>query len=90
MAFSSTGLALVAGSKAGNAPQIWSYQSADAIATVNTTGYFNDAASLMKVGDLVYVYDTATPTANLVVVVSNSGTVVDVSDGTSITVTDSD
>jgi hypothetical protein len=47
-------------------------------------------ASLMKVGDLVYCYDTATPTANLVVVVSNSGTVVDVSDGTSITVTDSD
>jgi len=90
MAFSATDLALVAGSKAGNAPQIWAYQSADAIATVNTTGYFNDAASLMKVGDLVYVYDTATPTANLVVVVSNSGTVVDVSDGTSITVTDSD
>lgn len=90
MAFSSTGLALVAGSKAGNAPQIWSYQSADTIATVNTSGYFNDVASLMKVGDLVYVYDTATPTANLVVVLSNTGTVVDVSDGTSITVADAD
>jgi hypothetical protein len=90
MAFSSTGLALVAGSKAGNAPQIWSYQSADAIADVNTEGYFNSVASLMKVGDLIYVYDTATPTANLVVVLSNTGTVVDVSNGQSIAVTDSD
>jgi hypothetical protein len=90
MAFSSTGLALVAGSKAGNAPQIWSYQSADAIADVNTEGYFNSVASLMKVGDMIYVYDTATPTANLVVVVSNTGTVVDVSNGQSISLTDSD
>lgn len=90
MAYSSTGLNLVAGSKAGNAPQIWSYQSADALATVNTTGYFNSAASLMKVGDLIYVYDTATPTASLVVVLSNTGTVVDVSDGTSISVADAD
>ena len=90
MAYSSTGLNLVAGSKAGNAPQIWSYQSADALATVNTTGYFNSAASLMKVGDLIYVYDTATPTASLVVVLSNTGTVVDVSDGTTISVADAD
>lgn len=90
MAYSSTGLNLVAGSKAGNAPQIWSYQSADAIATVNTSGYFDSAASLMKVGDLIYVYDTATPTASLVVVLSNTGTVVDVSDGTTISVADAD
>lgn len=90
MAYSSTGLNLVAGSKAGNAPQIWSYQSADAIATVNTSGYFDSAASLMKVGDLIYVYDTATPTATLVVVLSNTGTVVDVSDGTTISVADAD
>jgi hypothetical protein len=90
MAYSSTGLNLVAGSKAGNAPQIWAYQSADAIATVNTSGYFNSAASLLKVGDLMYVYDTATPTASLVVVLSNTGTVVDVSDGTTISVADAD
>lgn len=90
MAYSSTGLNLVAGSKAGNAPQIWSYQSADAIATVNTSGYFDSAAGLMKVGDLIYVYDTATPTASLVVVLSNTGTVVDVSDGTTISVADAD
>lgn len=90
MAYSSTGLNLVAGSKAGNAPQVWAYQSADAIATVNTSGYFDSVASLLKVGDLMYVYDTATPTASLVVVLSNTGSVVDVSDGTTISVADAD
>ena len=90
MAYSSTGLNLVAGSKAGNAPQIWAYQSADAIATVNTSGYFDSVASLLKVGDLMYVYDTGTPTASLVVVLSNTGSVVDVSDGTTISVADAD
>lgn len=91
MAYSETGLQPIGGqAKAGNAPQMWSYSSADAIATVNTSGYFNSAADVLKVGDLIYVYDTATPTASLVVVLSNTGTVVDVSDGTSIAVTDAD
>ena len=91
MAYSVTGLQPIGGqAKAGNAPQMWSYTSADAIATVNTSGYFNDAADLLKVGDLIYVYDSNTPTASLVVVLSNTGTVVDVSDGTSIAVTDAD
>ena len=91
MAYSVTGLQPIGGqAKAGNAPQMWSYTSADAIATVNTTGYFNSAADLLKVGDLIYVYDSATPTASLVVVLSNTGTVVDVSDGTAISVADAD
>lgn len=91
MAYSVTGLQPIGGqSKAGNAPQMWSYTSADAIATVNTSGYFNSAADLLKVGDLIYVHDSATPTASLVVVLSNTGTVVDVSDGTAISVADAD
>lgn len=91
MAYSVTGLQPIGGqSKAGNAPQMWSYTSADAIATVNTSGYFNSAADVLKVGDLIYVYDSATPTASLVVVLSNTGTVVDVSDGTTISVADAD
>lgn len=91
MAYSETGLQPIGGqAKAGNAPQMWSYSSADAIATVNTSGYFNSAADLLKVGDLIYVFDSNTPTASLVVVLSNTGTVVDVSDGTSIAVTDAD
>lgn len=91
MAYSVAGLQPIGGqSKAGNAPQMWSYTSADAIATVNTSGYFNAAADLLKVNDLIYVVDSATPTASLVVVLSNTGTVVDVSDGTAISVADAD
>ena len=91
MAYSSTGLNAAGGqSKAGNAPQIWTYTSADAIATVNTSGYFNDASSLLKVGDIIYVYDSATPTMSIVFVLSNASGVVDVSDGLTVTATDTD
>jgi hypothetical protein len=91
MAYSITGLQPIGGqSKAGNSPQIWSYTSADAIATVNTSAYFNDASDLLKVGDLMYIRDSATPTASLVVVLSNASGVVDVSDGTTISVADAD
>ena len=91
MAYSSTGLNAAGGqSKAGNAPQIWTYTSADAIATVNTSGYFNSAASLLKVGDLIYVFDTTNTLGHFVFVNANSGTVVDVTDGLAVTSTDSD
>ena len=91
MAYSVTGLQPIGGqSKAGNAPQIWSYTSTDAIATVNTAAYFNDASNLLKVGDLMYIRDSNTPTASLVVVLSNASGVVDVSDGTAISVADAD
>jgi hypothetical protein len=91
MAYAVAGLQPIGGqSKAGNAPQVWSYTSADAIATVNTSAYFNDASDLLKVGDLMYIRDSATPTASLVVVLSNASGVVDVSDGTTISVADAD
>ena len=91
MAYSATGLNPIGGqSKAGSAPQLWSYTSVDAIATVNTAGYFNDASELLKVGDLMYVHDSNTPTGSLCIVLSNASGVVDVSDGTTIAVTDSD
>ena len=69
---------------------MWAYTTTDAIATVNTSGYFNSAVDLLKVGDLIYVHDSNTPTASLVVVLSNTGTVVDVSDGTALSVADAD
>ena len=92
MAYSSTGLNAAGGqSKSGNAPQIWTYTSADSIATVNTTGYFDSASSLLKVGDIIFVYDSATPTMSIVYVLSNtSAGVVDVSDGLTVTATDTD
>jgi hypothetical protein len=93
MAYSSTGLQPIGGqAKAGNAPQIWSYTSTDAKTAIDAEGYFNNAADLLKVGDLIYVHASTggTRTYSLHPVVSNTGTVVDVGDGTAISATDSD
>lgn len=95
MAFSSTGFNAVGGqSKAGNAPQIWSYTTTDTAATIDTSGYFNSVASLLKVGDLIYRVTTsgsAVSTAGLHCVMSISAAgVVDVADTTAMTVTNTD
>lgn len=91
MAYAATGLNPIGGqSKKGSNSAMWSYTSADAIATVNTAGYFNDASQLLAVGDVVFVYDSNTPTLSIVMVKSNASGVVDVSDGTTVAMTDSD
>ena len=87
MAFNAAGLTRIGG--ATNA-DLWFYTTADAIAAVNTAGYFNDASNMLAVRDVIIVADTATPTTNLVSVLSNASGVVDVSDGTAIAETDSD
>mgnify|MGYP005831272019 FL=1 len=66
------------------------YSTTDAIATVNTSGYFNSATDLLQVRDVIIVCDTSTPTTHFVSVLSNASSVVDVSDGTAIAETDSD
>jgi hypothetical protein len=92
MAYSVTGLMLVAGSKAGNAPQMWTYRSNDAVSAIDGAGYFDDASSILKVGDLIYVHSAAdsTPAFGFVVVNSNSGGVVDVTSVTTVGTVDSD
>ena len=87
MAYSASGLSRLAGSSNMN---LWSYVTADAIATVNTEGYFNSAANMLAVRDVIIVADTNVPTTNFVTVLSNTGSVVDVSDGTAIAETDGD
>ena len=77
-------------SKKGNALAVWGYSSADAIATVNTSGYFNSVSDEVSVRDLIIVTDTNTPTTNFVTVLSNASGVVDVSDGTAVAETDGD
>jgi hypothetical protein len=58
----------------GSAPSIWTYVSADDDATVNGGSYFSNGVALgMKVGDLVYVFDTDTPEGSVHYVVSVSG-----------------
>jgi hypothetical protein len=93
MAYNKDNLQPIGGqAKAGNAPQMWSYTApgTDTLADINTAGYFNDAHSVLKVGDLVYLWDASVPTASLVVVLSNASGVVDVSDGTALSVADAD
>lgn len=90
MAFSKDGLNVIGASKRGAAPSMYTYVSADAIATVNTEGYFNDLSDTLAVGDIIFVRDSATPTMSIVVVLSNASGVVDVSDGTAVSVADAD
>jgi hypothetical protein len=87
MAFASSGLTRVGGDSNGS---LWMYTSADAIATVNTAGYFNSAANMLSVRDLIIVRDTNVPTTSFVTVLTNTGSVVDVSDGTAVVETDTD
>jgi hypothetical protein len=87
MAFASSGLTRVGGDSNGS---LWMYTSADAIATVNTEGYFNSAANMLDVRDLIIVRDTNVPTTSFCTVLSNTGSVVDVSDGTAVAETDGD
>ena len=90
MAFSSAGWNVIGAAKKGNAPSLYTYTSADAIATVNTAGYFNDLSDTLAVGDIIFVHDSATPTMSIVMVASNAAGVVDVTDGTAIAMTDTD
>ena len=88
MAYALSGLQQIG--PGGNSPRMWIYSTTDSIATVNTAAYFDDASDLLTVRDVIFVCDTSTPTTNIVSVLSNSGGVVDVSDGTAISETDSD
>lgn len=87
MAYASAGLTRIGGASNGD---LWFYSTTDAIAAVNTEGYFNDAANMLSVRDVIIVADTNTPTTSFVSVKSNTGSVVDVTDGLAITETDSD
>lgn len=95
MAFSATAFQPIGGqAKAGNSPQMWAYVTDDAAATVDTSGYFNSVASILKVGDLIYRVTTSSgsvSTAGWHVVMSISAAgVVNVSDTTALTVTNTD
>lgn len=87
MAYAAAGLTRIGGASNGN---LWFYTTVDPIATVNTAGYFNNAANMLGVRDVIIVADTNVPTTSFVSVLSNTGSVVDVSDGLAITETDTD
>lgn len=94
MAFLRANLTPIGGqSTKGVAPQMWSYKTGDASATLDTSGYFNEVSTLLFVGDLILVVVpiSGTPTsAGWHMVMSNASNVVDVSDITALTLTDTD
>jgi len=91
MAFARSGWNPIGGqSKKGSAPAMWSFGTTDPIATVNTTGYFNNVSDEVSVRDIIFIQDTATPMLSIVSVRSNASGVVDVSDGHAIEEDDAD
>jgi hypothetical protein len=74
------------------APSLWTYATADAVNTVSASGYFNSVVALLNVGDLIFAACGAgsggTLAPRIFVVVSNTGSVVDVADGTAVSVVD--
>ena len=92
MAFDKTGFTTYGAAKSGNAPSLYGYSTADTIADVNTEGYFNTLSDTLQVGDVILCRTSTGGTQALswVFVASNASGVVDVTDGLTITATDSD
>lgn len=71
-----------------NLPAMWIYSSADAMATVDGSGYITDGGSRgMKVGDIVIVNDTTNTITSMHRVVTVSSTfpgAVDLGNGTTV------
>ena len=88
MAYQSKDLSVLA---YANGFTLWHYTTADAAATVDTTGYFNAASTMLRIGDIIVAnLDTAaTLKGGMFLVSANSGGVVDVNDMTQISSTDS-
>ena len=84
--------------KRGAAPQHWTYATLDTAATLDTSGYFNDMSLLLEPGDVIHrvTWSTAIGTGGTVanygthLVLTNAAGVVDVSDETNLTETDTD
>lgn len=89
MAFTSSSLCCIGG---GSGQRLWYYSTADTIATVNTAGYFNDAANMLNLNDVIMTITSTggTPVVGHTYVNANDGSTVDVVNGVAITSTDSD
>lgn len=59
---------------------LWHYTTTDTAATIQGAGYFNSAASMVRVGDLIIInIDTdGTPSTKFYIVTANSGSSVTV------------
>ena len=89
MAYSASGLTSLA---SGSGVNLWHYTTADTIATVNTAGYFNDALGMIRSLDVIIAVTSTggTPVVSLVYAKDVSSSAIDVTDGLTVTATDSD
>ena len=98
MAYNAQYLTLVGPAGNTEAGRQWRYKTEDAHATVDTAAYFNNASTLLQIGDTITVIvvtnlaasNEAVATYGEHIVLSNASGVVDVSDVTVGTVTDTD
>lgn len=99
MAFTKQNFQALGGqAKRGVAPQHFSYATLDSAATVDSSGYFNDMYHLLEPGDVIHrvTWSTAIGSGGTVsnygthLVLSKSAGVIDVSDETNLTETDTD
>ena len=89
MAFQSKDLSVLA---YANGFTLWHYATTDAAADVDTAGYFNTAADMVRVGDMLLAnVDTdGTPQSGIFLVNANASGTVDVADMTQLGAADTD
>lgn len=89
MAYNSKSLSVLA---YANGFTLWHYSTPDAPSAVDSSGYFDRAADMVRVGDMILanVNTGSAPQAGILVVNSNAGGVVDVSDLTPFGAVNSD
>lgn len=89
MAYQAKNLSVIA---YANGFTLWHYTTVDPAADADTVGYFNGAADMLRVGDMIMVnVDTdGAPGAGILLVNSNAAGVVDVADMTAVGAADTD
>lgn len=94
MAYSTSSPPALITQRVGDSPAagVWMYQSDDAATVVRVDGYITNGDDLgMEVGDIVFQTSTTAAVAHIYVVTSvTAAGAADLSDGTAITVTDTD
>ncbi len=83
MAFNSKDLSVLA---YANGFTLWHYTSVDPAIDVDTSGYFNDASDIVRVGDMILANtDTdGTPASGIFLINANAAGVVDAADMTTV------
>jgi D-arabinose 5-phosphate isomerase GutQ len=89
MAYSSDNLTLMS---LASGVRMWHYTTTDAIAVVNTAGYFNGAIGMIGLNDLIFAVTSTggTPAVSILYAKDVSASAIDVTDGLTVTATDTD